>query len=291
MQRLRALRKWWWRAGPLAVLGGGWLYLHALPVGEEPSGMELFKLAQATPTPAPKRAGSPVQQIAANPLAYIERIRTDYDRRIRDYTCMLTKQELLAGGLTEEQVAHVKFREGPFSVFMHMLTNPDRVRRVLYVRNRLVENGLEEALIEPESAIARLFVNSVRRPIHGTEARQASRRTIDEFGFANTLDLLIKYARMSAEAGRLDLRFTGVSEIDGRPTYVFERRLPRHEDPERWPDSLLIVHIDQEWELPVACYSYADADGRSLLGKYIYTDITLNVGLQPADFEPSTYGM
>lgn len=290
MLRSKSFLGWGARCLCPVIAVSGWLYL-ARPRGGPQQGLELFNAAKATTSGVLVADDPLVDQIRRNPLGYIERIRGDYGRRVRDYTCRLTRQEFLGSRLGDEQVAEIKFREGPYSVFMHMIENPGQARRVLYVKDRFVENGQQNAVIEPESPIARLFVSSVRRPIDGEDAKLASRKRIDEFGFANALDLLIKYAKQSAEIGRLDLTFTGTGEIDHRPTYIFKRRLPIHEDPTRWPDALLVVHIDQEWELPVACFSYADTGGRDLLGKYVYTDVNLNVGLQAVDFDPQSYGM
>lgn len=47
---------------------------------------------------------------------FFSRKRSDYDRRVRDYTCTFSKTEFLAGELTDEQVMKAMFREKPFSV-------------------------------------------------------------------------------------------------------------------------------------------------------------------------------
>ncbi len=232
-----------------------------------------------------------LRMMREEPLEYWRQARRNYSRSVRDYTCRFTKQELLGSTMTEEQVTEVKFREGPFSVFMHFVKNPGQARRILYVKDRFTKHGVQQAVVEPEGPIARCLVNSVLRPIAGRDARRASRRTIGEFGFGRSLDLIIKYAAMTEELGILNVQFLGEGEVDGRPTYVFERRLPFDPESDIWPDGLLIVHIDQEWELPVACYAYADQEGTQLLGRYIYSDVNLNVGLHADDFEPSTYGM
>ena len=59
----------------------------------------------------------------------------------------------------------------------------------------------------------------------------------------------------------------------------------------RWPDALLTVHIDQEWQVPVSCISYADPQGTSLLGRYLYTNVSFNVGLKSDDFSAESYGL
>ncbi len=249
-------------------------------------------LDTAVATTIPEAHASPILRLYQDdPLAYLKQARDDYDRRIRDYVCDFTKQELLGGRLGDEQLAQAKFREGPFSVYMHITKNAGRARRLLYVKDRIVKNGRQHVLVEPEGPIARLLVKSVHRPINGRDARRASRRIISEFGFARSLDLLIKYADISQDRDRLDVRYVGEGEIDGRPTHVIERWLPIDDDSYPWPDARVVIHMDQEWNLPIACYSYGDHEGKILLGKYIYSDVHLNVGLRDTDFDPKTYGL
>ena len=249
-------------------------------------------LPAAAATPASSSARPTIDSLySRDPLAYLKQARRDYDNRVRDYVCRFTKQELLGDQLTEDQVAQAKFREGPFSVYLHITKNPGRARRLLFVKDRIVKNGRQHVLVEPEGPIARLLVKSVHRPIDGRDAQRASRRIISEFGFARSLDLLIKYADISQDRDRLDVRYVGEGEIDGRPTHVIERWLPIDDDSYPWPDARVVIHMDQEWNLPIACYSYGDHEGKILLGKYIYSDVHLNVGLRDTDFDPQTYGL
>ncbi len=249
-------------------------------------------LNTAVATSIPAAHASPILRLYQDdPLAYLKQARDDYDRRIRDYVCDFTKQELLGGRLGDEQLAQAKFREGPFSVYMHITQNPARARRLLYVKDGIVKNGRQQMVVEPEGPIARLLVNSVERPIDGRDARRDARKTLADFGFARSLDLLIEFAEIAKQKGRLDIRYVGVGEIDGRPTYVIERLSPIDDTSYPWPDARVIVHMDQEWHLPVACYSYEDLEATRLLGKYIYTNVRLNVGLQATDFDRKTYGL
>ncbi len=251
---------------------------------------QILETAEATSIPA-AYARPILRRYHDDPLAYLKQARNDYDRRIHDYVCDFTKQELLGGQLGKEQLAQAKFREGPFSVYMHITQNPTRARRLLYVKDRIVKDGRQQMVIQPEGPIARLLVNSVERPIDGRDARRAARKTIADFGFARSLDLLIEFADLAKEMGRLDIRYIGEGEIDGRPTYIIERLSPIDDTSYPWPDARVIVHMDQEWHLPVACYSYEDLDAKHLLGSYVYTNVRLNVGLQDTDFDRKTYGL
>ena len=220
-----------------------------------------------------------------DPLAFFGFCREEYGRNVRDYSVTFTKQELVRSKLTAEQVTKVRFRDCPYSVDMLWTQNAGRAGRVLYVEGaRADKQGNELALIKPSGILGGIGIK-VWRDIHGRDAEREARRTVDQFGFRNSLDLIIKYSEKAAAEGELELKFVGDGTIDGRPTYVFERRLPYTGDEELYPDRLLVVHIDKEWLLPTGCFSYADDDGEELLGKYLLTKADFNVGYKDADFD------
>ena len=135
-------------------------------------------------------------------------------------------------------------------------------------------------------ATTKLFVSHIKQPIHGHRAKAASRRSLDQFGFRRTLELILRYVRRGQQDGTMRLEYVGHGEIGGRPTYVFERRFPFTGDEEPYPDALLRYHIDQEWLVPTGCFSYADDKGTKLLGSYVLTDVEFNVGLEEQHFDP-----
>jgi hypothetical protein len=187
--------------------------------------------------------------------------------------------------MTANQVMRVKFREQPFSVNMLWTKNEDRARRAIYVQGRWTNaRGESLAAVEPAGFIARMFVDDVLRAIDGPEAERAARRRIDQFGFANSLRLILKYCDLSASRNELDVRYVRTGMVGGRPTYLFERRLPYTGEQGLYPDGLLLVHLDQEYLLPTRCVAYADEGGTQLLGRYTITNIRFNVGLTDRDF-------
>ena len=245
-----------------------------------------------TAVAADRQVENAIQRMAREaPLDILREAQRRYREEVIDYTCTFQKQENLGGKLTKVQTVDVKFREKLQSVFMHWTKNPGKARRVIYVKDRWTKSGEPQALCEPEGAIARLVVRSILRPIHGPDAKSASRRTIDQFGFANALDLIIKYSMMAKEHDKLKLTCVGTGNVGGRPTYVYERTLPYTGEGGEWPDRVLVFHLDAETLLPLSCASYADDAKQQLLGKYEYTDVKLNVGLTEADFDGKTYGM
>lgn len=221
-----------------------------------------------------------------DPMALIRLAQERVNREVRDYSAIFLKQEEIAGKLGPLQRIDIRFRSDPVSVKMHWLENADQARKVVYQSTpKFVDpQGRKVARIEPAGFVARALFPEVTRPISGPDARAASRRTIDEFGFKATLDLFEKYNSLALKKGALDLRYTGEGRVDGRPTFVVERYLP-YTPGGAFPDARLIVHFDQEWLVPTTVYSYADAEGTKLLGSYVFINVRLNVGLSDADFD------
>lgn len=258
-----------------------------VPVAK-PSSEQAFA---SPPSEVPVPADSIEARAARDPVALFELLLDNYDRGVRDYTCTFSKQERIGDTLGAMQVVEAMFRERPFSVRFKWIRNQDKCARVLYVARQWVEpDGSELAVVEP-GAIARLIVPYVMRPIHGEDAKRSSRRTIDQFGFRNSLALTLQYVKLAREQGVLDFQYKGAGQVDGRETLLFERRLPFTGDENVWPDRVLVVHIDKEYLLPTLCQSYADDAKSVLLGHYQMSDVKLNVNLPGSAFTKDGMGL
>ncbi len=244
-----------------------------------------------TKAPAITTDLTPAELVKSDPMKLLEVALQRYQTSISDYTCTFTKQERIDGKLGDSQQIAVRFCEMPFSVLMEWVKNPGDARRVLYVQGRWQnDDGEDLAKIEPQGAIARLLVKSVTLPINGSMAKSQSRRTIDQFGFGNALKLIIDYARLAIDAGQGSIVYLGEDEHEGRKTWVLQRTLPYTADNCQWPDRVLIVEVDQQWLLPVACQTYADDQKQHMLASYVFSDIHLNNGLTADDFDPKANG-
>ena len=248
-------------------------------------------VALAAPSPDLKEKIPTVEELAGkDPIAFLQRALDNYDRSVRDYTCIFTKQEMVNGRMTEEQVMKADFRERPFSVRLEWIKNMDKASRVLYVADRWVKDGKQLAVVEP-GAIARLFVSHVMREINGKDAQKSSRRSIDQFGLRNSLALVIKYAKMGLDQGVGTFAYVGNGKVNERETLVFERHLPYTDESGEWPDRVLIVHLDKELLLPTLCAAYADEAKENLLGRYMTTDVKINANLDDEVFTKKGMGI
>lgn len=260
------------------------------PAAEARHAAVLAAAAPLPPKPIAPKAFTKDQIIdlaKSDPDAVWQLGKERYAREVRDYGCTFVKREFVNGKLKDEEEIDVRFRDAPQSVFMFWKRGSDQVKRALYVDSAEFRDkkGQKVAKIEPAGAIVRLVVSEVELPIYGKEAKEASRRSIDEFGFLNTFRIIEKIHPVAEKNGVLDFRFEGEDQIDGRPTYRFVRHLPYTGESGVYPDARMIMHLDQEWLLPTAIYSYADREGKKLLGSYVFKNVRLNQGFSEHDFK------
>ncbi len=233
--------------------------------------------------PAPRDPNEALLQ--TDPLEFFRRALARYEEEIHDYRCTFRKLERVEGELRGEETSRVLFREKPHSVLMSWDASPRPAQRVLFIDDKWVnDDGEELALIHPEPVLAMLLPRT-KQPIHGALAKAKGRRTIDQFGFGQSLRLIIYYSEEAAKIGQLGLEYTGRSSFEGRPTYVIERRLPYTDEDGFYPERKLVIHMDEEWLLPTCVIAYADEQEQQLLGRYLITDVQFNTGLTDRDFQ------
>lgn len=272
--------------GALLLLGPPSLWVMSSYSSEAAPPLEARPRAVTTDTQA--ELASHTAMLKRDPLELMELGQQRYQEKIDAYRCVLVKQERVNGKLTETQEVEVRYREEPRAVYMLWKANADQARRALYMPQdeRFIDDkGRKLVRVEPNGAIARLFVKDIFVQADGAQARKSSRRTIDECGFGALFKLFEEYNRLAEDRGVLNLRYAGTGEVDGRPTHVIVRDLPYEGPDGPYPDARMVLHLDQEWLLPVAVYSYADHAETELLGKYLYTKVDLNPEFGQDDFE------
>ena len=266
---------------PVATAGRALVLPLAFTGVTSPIRMELL------PIPARSSDRAALALARQDPQALAQLGQERYEREVQDYRCMLVKQERVRGALSPIEQVEVRFRKSPLAIYMLWRENAGEARRALFKQDDpayVDDKGNQLARVEPAGAIARLFVKDIFMPIRGERARKASRRAIDECGFGATFELLRRFNAIARENDVLDMRLAGTGEVDGRPTYVIVRYLPYDGEGGAYPDAKMILHLDQEWLLPVAVESYADQEGTELLGRYVFTHVERNPGLTEDDF-------
>jgi len=225
-----------------------------------------------------------------DPLAFLRRCISHYDRSILDYRCTFFVRERLGGALGAEQEMAIKFRETPFSVDVRWRSGSAGADWVNFVVGRGTRGPREFAVVRPSGVLGLLTPGGVNRYIHAPDVLAASRRPIDQFGFRNTLRLFVEECERAETNPQFHLAFLGLERFDEYPCYVFERRLPQGDDEHVYSDRIQHMYIDARWFVPRACFSYTDDACETLLGSYVARRIEFNVGLSDEDFVPGATG-
>lgn len=221
-----------------------------------------------------------------DPLALLAAARAGCAAKVRDYCCVLLRQERIGGELTAVQRIAMRYRATPHSVYLEWLENAGPARRVTFVAGRDHNaSGTPLAVVEPSNGLLRLVAGEVRIPIDGPRMRRSSRGRIDQAGFGGTFASLAAVNEHALERDELDITYCGTGMVDGRPTYVLERRLPYDGPDSRYPNGYLELHLDHEWLLPVGIFMYTDEQSLKLLGSYTMVKVAVNVGLSDESFE------
>src|SRR5690606_1685710 len=96
-------------------------------------------------TPQPRDFAS---MLAQSPVEALQFALDHHRATVTDYTCTFIKQEQLGRRISPEQVIEVSHRREPYSVFMHWIKNQDKAERVIYVKDRWLDEDAES----PETA-------------------------------------------------------------------------------------------------------------------------------------------
>ena len=213
-------------------------------------------------------------------LALLRLCLANYDRNVQDYTCTFIKRERLHGKDGQGQEIKVKFLNKPFSVAMRWVKNAPIGDRCLYVEGKHEGN----MLVRPKGLLK--WVGTVRRKPDSPEVLANTLRPINMFGFRRGLARLIGVYELAGKRGELETAFEGYKMVAGRKTAVLVRTLPARQE---YPAAITRIYIDTQRLLPL-CIEAWDWDGK-LDSRYIYKDVTINVGLTSEDFDPAKNGL
>lgn len=260
----------------------------SLYIAHAQSPASILSTETAAQAAAPVSTG-PLEQLEAlaraDPIAFLTYALDHYNRHIRDYQCVLFKQERINGKLLHAQRLEIQFLDEPFALLFNYLENGGLAQKILY--NSVGTDGKPTTTFRILPAGVLRHAGWQSRDIHGPEALANSRKTLDQFGFENALLMLRDVATRATETGRLrKLAYLGQREVDGRTTLLFERVV--HAEGADFPDSICLYHIDLATLLPTGVTSL-DKDGE-LLGHYLFTQLRVNNGLKPDFFTVASQG-
>jgi hypothetical protein len=247
-----------------------------------------FKLTPEVPRvpPAPAHPLAAALKIAVDGYEHIR-------RDIRDYTCILIKQERIDGQLNDYEylmakVRHHREQDGrvlvPFSVYLRFL-GPKRLkdREVLYVAGR--NNG---DLLARKGGTRMPYLKVWADP-HSELAMRDNRYPITEFGIENMVMRLIEVAREDLNHGECEVKFFKNAKVEGRQCTGIQVVHPVPRAHFRY--HMARIYIDDQLQIPLHFASYdwprTQNEGPRLLEQYTFRRMRLNVGLTDADFDPN----
>jgi hypothetical protein len=211
-------------------------------------------------------------------LLFLEMCLDRYKREVKGYTTKFVKREKLGGKLETQERIDAVFREQPFSVFMSWQEGPRKGQKVLYVAGE--NNG---KLLARGAGFVAGLTGIWEKDIHGVEAKQNGRYTIDEFGiYLGTRRTLAALKRAEAR-GALHFSYHGVFrvlELGDRPCYKFVRT--DYDPPEPDGENELTIFIDQENWLQTGSI-LKDVHG-NVIAEYYFRDIKLNPEIKKEQF-------
>lgn len=205
-------------------------------------------------------------------LTLLDEMDSSYSK-VNDYVGVFHKQERIGGKLNEGETALFKFQK-PFKVYMKFIDGPSTGTEALYA-----EGSYENKLLVRRGGI--LGVMTLSLDPRGSLAMSGNRHPVTELGFGFLLSEFRRNVEPAIRSGELEIVRLTDETFNGRPATVVEGKCFSHGD-RKYYSARFIMHIDKELLLPVGDVFYDGND--EMFEDYVFTDVTLNVGLTATDF-------
>ncbi|MBX3425221.1 MAG: DUF1571 domain-containing protein [Pirellulales bacterium] len=246
--------------------------------------------SRVVPGGAPTAAFDLTQRPGEHPLAPALRIAqaslADIDRNIRDYSAIVYKQERIDGELMDQEVAFVKVRHQPFSVYMFFLA-PNKGRECLYSEGPAGTNG---KLLARDCGFRRKLGVFELDPT-GRLAMKGQKYPITKLGVKALTDELVTVASNDVKFGECEVKHLqtelGPKTGPKRPVTMLEVTHPI-ERIGTFRFHKARVYIDDELRIPIRYEAYLWPRGNEappLEETYTYMNLKVNNGFTDADFD------
>ncbi|MCA9258202.1 MAG: DUF1571 domain-containing protein [Planctomycetales bacterium] len=248
--------------------------------------------SRIVPSPANVRGFDLEQRPGEHPLMPALRVAkqglAEIDSQIQDYQAILYKQERIDGELQGQEVAFVKVRHNPFSVYLYFLA-PSRGRECVYVEG---PDGAKGEL-QARDCGWRRRIGTVSLHPDGRMAMKGQKYPIYKLGIRNLTSELIDVASQDIKYADCEVRTSttelGTKSGPKRPVTVIEVVHPTARTNFRFHKAQ--VFIDNELRVPIryAAYLWPENPGEQppLEEAYTYTNLKVNNGFTDADFDPN----
>ena len=200
----------------------------------------------------------------------------------KDYTCMFFKRERVGGQLTDMHAMHMKGRNQPHSIYFKFVS-PNKGREAIYVAG-----GFGGKAVVHDVGIGKLIAGTLKLDPRGSMAMEDNRHPITEAGLGQLIETIVNAwdKELSPEESRVLIHPN--ARVGKRECVMIESIHP-NKRPE-FLYHMVKVYIDKENNLPIRFEAYDWPKGGKapdLMEEYTYSDLRVNVGLTPRDFDPA----
>jgi hypothetical protein len=201
--------------------------------------------------------------------------------KVKDYTCVFTKRELVGGAVSEEKDT-MKLRHEPLSVYLRVMEPASSAgQEVIFVAGRNDGDLIAHTVGFGSNVIGRVSLDP-----EGMIAKRGNRYTIKDVGLKNLVKKLIDLGSRQ-ELFRDSTVTIEQTDFAERPCTQVEISSPHPVGDFRLATARIV--IDRDWDVPVHYEAYEwSADGAKpfLSETYSYYELHFDVGLTDRDFDP-----
>lgn len=260
---------------------------------EAPTGQPAAQVAAAPAAAAPAPAADPkqpfnlTQQPGEHPLMPLIRVLQgslkQIDQNVTDYTCTLVKRERINGSLGDPQHIFMKVLHQPFCVYLSFI-QPYAGREVVYVAG---QNDNE--LLVLDGGWKRRALGVMQLDPEGMVAMRGQKYPITRIGIRNLTAEIIRNAQQDTQFGECKVEAIPNTNVGGRPTTLVQivHPVPR----QNFRAYIARIFLDNELRIPIHYdgFLWPEKQGEQppLDESYTYTNLKLNNGLVPREFDPN----
>ncbi len=212
------------------------------------------------------------QAHAFDPGQMISDAKRSYDR-VKDYTCLFYKKELVKDKYIEQKNIILKHRK-PASFYLKWTEGDEKGTEVIYVQ------GTNDNKLKAHTGGLLKWV-TVNLDPGGSTAMKNNRHTVLDAHIGKIIDICEKNYKLAKQLGVGTFEPCEEKRIGGRLAACIKATFP---EDKRFYGGVNYIYLDKEYKFPVAVEIYGW--NNELLEKYEYTNLKLNVGLGDGDFDP-----
>ena len=213
-----------------------------------------------------------LNQLYANNLDSLIRIAEAKYASINDYTCMVSKKELVNGEYITWRNVYFKYRK-PDNYYLKWTEGSSEGKEVLYAGKKY--NYKMKAHLG-----GLLNVINVNLDPKGSLAMKESRHNIFESDIGFVINLIKTNLQLSRKQKAGYVSYVKEVKINNCSANLFKAEFPKSKG---FYCHVIYLYLDKDMNLPVKFEVYDWSD--KLIGSYMFSNIKINVGLKDYDFD------